>query len=946
MNSTPSIRIVFRTGKTLCFFALLLLAVFTSRAQDLNKPVPINPKIKSGQLANGLRYLIVQNKKPENKVELRLAVNVGSVLEDDDQQGLAHFTEHMNFNGLTHFPHNEVVHYLQSIGVKFGADLNAYTSFDETVYILPVPSDNKNKLDSAFIILSDWSGNALLDSKEIDSERGVVLEESRLGKGASDRMRKKWFPVFLNGSLYARRLPIGKDEILKTFPYDVEKRYYKDWYRPDLECVIVVGDIEPAEAERLIKEKFNGFKNPANERKRPELTDIPLRKTSEAMVVTDPEASNTVIQLIGSSHKHKEDVTAADYRLTLMKGLFDNMLADRYSELKNNPDPPLVYGGASLEGGFVRGWNSFNGYAVCGADKMKQATMALVQEAMRAKKYGFTQAELDRAKASALAGYEKSYNERDKTESSQLTGELVRHFLVNEVVPGIEWEYNFTKQTMPGISLREINELGKYVDADQSYFALITTKTSDKLPSDAEFKSWVDEAFKADIRPYEEKALSANLLEKEPVRGKIVNETKNDKLGTRTYTLSNGAKVTIKPTDFKNDQILFKASRFGGSSLYEGADYQSADYSDDIVEEMGFGNFSNTDLKKFLTGKIVHLSAGFDKYSESLDGSSTNADLKTLFQLIYLKCTSPRLDETAFQSFVNREKQQIETLRSNPQYLFMDSSHLVMYDNNPRTHLIPVASDFDKINLNHVVQFYKDRMSSANGMDYFFIGSFKEEDIKPLIEQYIGGLPGNQISTHYKDLNLDAISGQHSFILHKGKEEKSMISDYIYGPITYDINDETLTALLTDVINNQIVDTLREKMSGIYGGGISLSLSKYPKETAQMRSSLPCGPENVEKLQVAFWKLIEGSKQKGDITPKDLEKVTETAIQKYKVNIKTNEYWISVLSRYDLLGNDPERILTYEARVKAVTAEQLTRMANKYFSLPNIFRSLWMPEEK
>ncbi len=930
-----------RFGK---FLAILLFITGIVNAQDFASPMPLNPKIKTGQLPNGLKYLIVQNKKPEKKIELRLAVNAGSMMEDNDQLGLAHFMEHMNFNGLKHFPHNEVVHYLQSIGVKFGADLNAYTSFDETVYILPIPSENKAKVDSGFTILADWSGAALLDNKEIDSERSVVLEESRLGKGAEDRMFRKWFPRYLNGSLYAERLPIGKDDILKNFSYDVLKRFHHDWYRPDLQCVIVVGDIEPAEAERQIKEKFSGFKNPANERPRPESFDMPARTANDAMVLSDAEATYTLIQIIGNSYKSKKDMTGADYKSGLAEQLFNAMMSGRYEELKNSSNPPFVYGSSNISEGFGRGWKNFSSFAVCGNDNMKEAVFALVSEAMRIKKYGFTEAELKRAKASLISAYETSYKERDKTESSHLVQELIRHFLKGEAVPGIEWEYAFSKQVIPGISLKEVNNLSSKIDIDKNYFALITGKTSDKLPTDADLKNWVDAALKENVTAYAEKAIAANLLDKEPTSGKIIKEEKNEKLGTITYQLNNGAKVTIKPTDFKNDQVLLKGQRFGGSSLYEGSDYQSADYSNNAVDEMGYGNFSNTDLQKFLSGKVASVGINMETYTESISGSSSNTDMQTMFQLLYLECTSPRVDETAFKSFVNRGKQQVEAYKLNPQYLFLDTANFSMFNKNPRAHVIPIASDYDHINMDHAVQFYKQRFGSAYGMQYTIVGSFKEGEIKPLIEKYIGGMPGNEISTKYKDLNIDPIEGKNSFTLRKGKEPKSLITDYIYGQKPYDVNDETYTYLLTSVINNKIVDTLREKMGGIYGGGTSLSLSKYPKETYTMRCQLPCGPENLDKLEKAFWEIIEGVKAPGGITSEDLKKVTEGAIQSYKVNIKTNEFWLNSIARSTLLGNDPERILTFETRINAVTPQKLIETANKYLNSPNVYKAHWLPE--
>ena len=375
-----------------------------------NEKIPIDKKVKVGQLPNGLKYFIIQNKKPEKKIELRMVTNAGSIQEDDDQLGLAHLMEHMNFNGLKNFPKNEVVHYLQSIGVDFGADLNAYTSFDETVYILPIPADDKDKIDKGFQIIADWSGAASLENEEIDKERNVVLEESRMGKGADDRMMQKWLPEYLNGSRYAKRLPIGDDELLKNFKHDVIKRFHKDWYRPNLQAVCVVGDIDPAEAEKLIIAKFSGFKNPKNARPRPEFYDLPVRTSNKAMVLSDPEMPYTMIQIIGNSKKGKSATTTAEYLNDIKKGLFNAMLSSRYEELKNSATPPFIFGGGGIEGGWARGWESFQLFAIAGNDNVKEATQALVTEALKVKQFGFTTSELERAKAELLSSYEKTYN--------------------------------------------------------------------------------------------------------------------------------------------------------------------------------------------------------------------------------------------------------------------------------------------------------------------------------------------------------------------------------------------------------------------------------------------------------------------------------------------------------------------------------------------------------
>ena len=925
--------------QTLAALCLALPIIATAQ----NEKIPFDKRIKTGILPNGLKYYIEQNKKPEKKIELRMVVNAGSILEDNDQLGLAHLMEHMNFNGLTHFPKNEVVHYLQSIGVDFGADLNAYTSFDETVYILPIPADDKKKIDQGFQVIADWSNAALLENDEIDKERGVVLEESRLGKGADDRMMKKWLPEYLNGSRYAQRLPIGDDEILKHSKHEVLKRFHHDWYRPDLEAVMVVGDIDPNEAERIIKEKFSGFKNPPNERPRTFEFQMPARTTSKAMVLSDKEAPYTSVQIIGNSKREKKAATVGEWAAEIRQNLFNSMLSARFDELKNSSNPPFVFGYGGYGGGWARGWKNFQLYAICGNDKIKAATDALIKEALRVKKFGFTQAELDRVKASTMAGYEKNYNERDKTESRPKVDELVRHFLTDEYVAGPEWEYETMGKILPKISLADINGLKGMIDIDDHYFALVTTKTADKLPSDADLKSYVDGAMKEQVTAYAEKALPSQLLEKQPAGGKVVKEEKDDKVGTTTWTLSNGAKVTFKKTDFKNDEIMFSGYRFGGGSLYKDKDFQSADYSNNVVDEMGYGQFSNTDLQKFLTGKTLSVNTWIDLNSDAVSGSSTVKDFETAMQLLYLKCTSPRVDETAFASFKNRQMQIMAQMKSDPQSFFGDTLNRYMYNNNPRMKEIPDASDYEAINMQHAISFYNSRFNTANGMNYFFVGSIPEASFKTLVEKYIGGLGNNTVEAKTRDLGIEPIHGEHAFTVNVGAAPKSMVNEMSYFYTPYVQNDELELNLLSEVVNNRITDIIREKMSAIYGGGVGLRLQKYPKEKFSMQSYLPCGPENAEKVKTAFWDILKDCKKPGNITAAELEKATETSIQKYRVGVKTNSFWLGSLSKYQQFGLPTANINNLEARVKAVTPAMLTDMANKYLSSENVLHALLMP---
>lgn len=922
---------------------LLLTFMLPFLANAQNEKIPFDAKVKTGVLANGLKYYIIQNKKPEKKIELRMVVNAGSIQEDNDQLGLAHLMEHMNFNGLKNFPKNEVVTYLQSIGVDFGADLNAYTSFDETVYILPIPADDKKKIERGFQIIADWSGDALMEDEEINKERSVVLEESRLGKGADDRMMQKWLPEYMNGSLYAKRLPIGDDELLKNFKPDVIRRFHKDWYRPNLQAVCVVGDIDPNEAERLIKEKFSGFKNPANPRPRPDYIDVPARTSSKAMVLSDKEAPYTLIQLIGNSVKKQSATTTGEYLDDMKQNLFNMMMSSRLSELTKSANPPFFFAGGGFQGGWARHWESFNLVAVAGADKIKDAVSAVVSEAVKIKKFGFTEAELERAKATINSSYEKSYNEREKTESKDRVEELVRHFLTNECVPGIEWEYNFMKANIGKISLADVNKFKEEIDIDKNYFALVTTKEGANLPTDADLKGYVDAALGAEVVAYTEKALPTSLLSKQPTAGKVVKETKDAKLGTTTWTLSNGATVTFKNTDFKNDEIQFSAYRHGGSSLYKGKDLLSADMCNNVVDEMGYGAFSNTDLEKFLAGKTANVNTYVDLNSDNVQGRSSIKDLETAMQLIYLKCSSPRKDQEAFESFINKNAQMMADQKSDPQTHYMDSLNQYMYKNHPRSKEIYSEAEYRTINMNNAVAFYNERFNTANGMNYFFVGSIPAASFKGLVEKYIGGLGNTQVAAKSADLGMEPIMGENSFTFRKGSEPKSMVNEMSYFNTPYNMKDELLLNLLSEVINNRITEIIREKMSAIYGGGVGMRLSKFPKEKFTMQSFLPCGPENAEKVKAAFWDIVKECKKPGNITADELKKSTETAIQKYKVNIKNNGYWLGALSKYQQYGIASENLLNYESRVRSVTTAQLAEVANKYLSSKNVLHALLMP---
>src|SRR5258708_17926520 len=622
-----------RTG---LMFALLLLGFAASAQLKLSDPLLVSPEIKIGKLSNGLTYYIRKNGRPEKKVELRLVVKVGSIMEDDDQRGLAHFTEHMAFNGTKNFKKNELVSFLQSIGVQFGADLNAYTSFDETVYILPIPTDKPENFDKGMLVLEDWASTVTFEDIEVDKERGVVLEESRLGKGANDRMNKVIFPKLFAGSKYAERLPIGKDDILKNFKYDVIKRFYKDWYRLDLMAVIVVGDVDLTDAEKKIKEHFEKIKNPAKERQRT-YAEIPGRTTSEGLSITDKEATNNIVQIYYSTKITKPDITLGDYRNTIIKNLFNSMLGQRLQELTQKPNPPFVFA-QSGPNDFVQGHEAYSSVMLVGKSGAEQGIKAIVQENERVRKFRFTSGELDRAKKSSLRSIERFYNEREKTESQTHAEELIRNFLVQESIPGIENEFNYDKEFLQTITLEELNQYAaKIIPSAEG--KLVVFSGSDKsdtvIPSSTELLAIAAKAEQMPVTAYEETAVATSLMDKAPAGGKIVNEKENKNLGYTDLTLSNGVKVIFKQTDFKNDQVVMAATRFGGQSLYDQKDYFNAAYATTIVGQMGVKDFSPVDLRKILSGKTASASVQMGTITEAVRGQSGSADLESMLQLVY-----------------------------------------------------------------------------------------------------------------------------------------------------------------------------------------------------------------------------------------------------------------------------------------------------------------------
>lgn len=928
------------------FFLFLVLGNHAIAQPNLNDSLPVDPHVKIGKLSNGLTYYIRENKKPAQKVELRLVVNAGSILETDKQQGLAHLMEHMAFNGTTHFKKNEIISFLQSIGVGFGNDLNAYTSFDETVYILPIPTDKPGNIEKGFQILEDWAHNVTNKSEDIDAERPIVLEEARLGKGAQDRINKQIYPYLFANSLYANRLPIGIDSIVRHAPYSELRSFYKDWYRPDLMAVIVVGDIEPSKAEALIKKYFGENKNPENQKPRT-YAAVPPYKENVAKVVTDKEATNYAYQVHYSMYKSEPVETLGEYKHDLVKNIFADLLNQRLRELTQQENPPFIYAACGFTSE-ARGYESFEAYISCGSNDSLRALKAFEEELERVKKFGFTEPELKRSKEDMMNYITRAYNERDKTESANYAEEYIRNFLTKEPIPGIANEYKYYKELLPTISLQDVNAINDQLNKNSNQFIALTgpePPAGKTLPTPAEILAVEKQVAQMDLKPYEEKQVSTTLLTSEPKAGKITSIKKNAVLGTTDFTLSNGVTVTLKQTDFKNDQVLMSAVRPGGKSNYGIADKYNAEYLLSVIGNMGVGNFSPVDLTKALSGKTVNVKPSFSEVSEGFSGSSSVKDLESMMQLLYLYATSPRVDTALFKSYKEKMKSQLVFINSNPQAVFLDSLFKVYYHDNPLAPIVvPKAAYFDNLNLNRMMQIYKDRFENLSGMHFTFVGSIGEEQLKPLLEKYLAGLHTDGTKFHYVDNNLRPVSGVHEVDVYKGKEPKALILRLYSGEAPYSESLNLKAEAISEVLNIRIIENLREKIQGIYGGGIPVQFQKLPYPHYSFFLQLPCGPEKVDTLLKAADAEIANIIKNGP-SKENLEKVKKQWKEQHKVDVKENGVWLGELQSFVFPGDNPEYFLNYDKYVDALTTKDIQEAAKLLLSTKNIMTGILRPEK-
>ena len=912
-------------------------------SESLKEQLPVDPKVRMGKLDNGIKYYIRVNSKPEKRAELRLVVNAGSILEDEDQQGIAHLLEHMGFNGTKHFPKQDLVDYLESIGTKFGPDLNAYTSFDETVYMLKVPTDSLELTKKGFLVLEDWAHGMNLDDEEIDKERGVVIEEWRLGRGADMRMLDKQLPVLFKDSRYATRLPIGKKAVLDSFHIDAPKRFYSDWYRPDLMAVIAVGDFDPDWIETVIKTHFSRISVKENPRNR-EIFDVPDHEETLFAIASDPEATRTSVQIL-----YKQDVQTKgsfdDYRREIIEELYNSMLSQRLSELTKKPNAPFLYG-YSYQGQF---WARSKSMYLLGAgvteDGVQEGLEALLIEAERVSRFGFTETELERTKKDIRRNKERAYEERDKTDSRQYTRDYIRNFLENNPIPGIEVELEMYKQFLPQIQLTEVNTLAQSWITDRNRVIAIDGPEKEGLdiPGETDLLAVFDAVKKMKITPYEDVVLDKPLIETIPTPSKVITESHTEELGVTEWTLENGVRIILKPTDFKNDEVLFSARSPGGSSLVDDNKYVAAMTATSVIKEAGIGQFNQIELDKMLAGKIVKVNPYIGSIEEGFNGSASPQDLETLFQLIHLYFSAPRLDSSAFLAYQERMNGFLENRSSRPETAYRDSIQVIMAQHHLRSR--PWSTELlTEMDLGASYKIYTDRFGNAGDFSFYFVGNFTLESIKPLVELYLGGLPDTGREEQWKDVGIKPPQNVVEKHVKKGLEQKSLSKIIFTGPFEWSGKNRYHLKSMVQALRIKLREVMREDLSGTYFVSVRGNTTHFPKERYRIDISFGGDPGRIEELTEAAFQQIDSIKTVGT-TDKYLTKVKETQRRERETDLKENRFWLKTLSFYDFHNEDPLNIFKYNEAIDKLTLEDIQSAANTYLNTSNYVQVTLYPED-
>lgn len=931
--------------KQLLLTIVVLLSFSSINNAQVLTPLSLDSTIRYGKLENGLTYYIKHNKKPQERAEFYIAQKVGAILEEDSQNGLAHFLEHMAFNGTKNYPGKKLINYFESIGVKFGANINAYTSLDETVYNLSnVPVTREGIIDSALLVLHDWSSFILLEENEIDKERGVIREEWRQGQNASRRLWKESNKVIMEGSQYSKRDIIGDTAIINNFSYQTLRDYYKKWYRPDLQAVLVVGDIDVNVIERKIKEMFSDIPKPVNPAERTYFA-VPDKANPIVGVFTDPEMQTTSISVDFrfDSDSDESKLSVEGYAVTLIRSLINNMTNSRFSEVVQEPGSPFS-GISGYLTSVTRTKDAYSFSADPVSGKEKEARERLLIEIEKIARYGFTESELERAKSRIISSYEKSYNERDQQNNNTLVREFARNFLSAESAPGIKWEFEFAKKVLPQMQLDLINKYAKqHINGKSVVYTIYgPEKEGITYPDNNQLLGELENAKRAEINVYKDEITDMPLISEKIKAGKIKKQKAGLLEGTTELVLSNGIKVILKPTKFKDDEIRMSAWSDGGLSLLPIEDVPSAMFTTSVVRQSGLGNFKQTDLNKKLAGKIANVSPGISQYEESLNGISSVKDIETMLQLTWLTFKGPRVDENAYNMVIKSLKTMLENAALDPQNAYSDSINLITMNYHPR--VFPVNLHLlDKVNYQTILKVYKERFSNPADFTFMFVGNFDEKNLLPLISKYLGSLKTGKNRENWKDNGLYYAKGKINREIEKKLKINKTTNSIIY---TAEVKDDLKTRLLYSTLGNilriRYTETIREAEGATYGVSVNGGISVKPKPSAIVSMSFSTDPKLSKRMVGIIHSELNTIAEKG---PQEeyLSKVRLNLLKQYSENKQENSWWQNAISTkyregYDLTDG-------YEKIIESITVDDIKKAASVLVEQNNVSEIILVPSE-
>lgn len=932
--------------KSITLFLLVVLSA-SLFAQQM-QPLPIDPKVRYGKLDNGLTYYIRHNQEPKQRAEFHIAQNVGAILEMDNQNGLAHFLEHMAFNGTKNFPGKGIINYFEKQGVKFGYDINAYTSLDETVYRLSnVPTTRQGMLDSALLVLHDWSSFITLDGKEIDDERGVIREEWRQGANASRRMWKEANKKKYAGSQYAKRDVIGDTAVINNFSHQALRDYYKKWYRPDQQAIVIVGDVDVDKMEAKIKEMFSDIPKKENFGERP-IYDVENNKEPIISIVTDPEATQSQISMEFKKEKMPKEMQLAmpGYVTGLVNNIISSVLSERFEEISMQADAPFV-GAYAYNGSMLKARDGFNLIVLPKQGKELEGMKALMLEAEKMKRFGFTNAEIERAKTNMLKNFEKSYNERDNQKSQRLAQEYIRHYLDNEAIPGIETEYQIVQSVLPMLTADAINQVAKSYVTDENLIIGVSApeKAEVKVPTQAQILATLADVKKAELKAKAEEVLNKPLLDKTPKAGTVTKVTKNAALETTEMMLSNGIKLVFKPTTFKKDEISMSAFSQGGlSKVANIADLPSAMMAAGIVQANGIGNFNATELSKVLTGKIASVNPYITTYQEGMGGKSSIKDFETMLQLVYLHFTQPRKDDNSFTALKNMYRTSLANAEKNPNKAFSDSVRMTLSGHDPRV-ILQSLKMLDKVSQDKALEIYKQRFANPADFTFMFVGNIdpNNKETQKLLATYLGGLKTNpKVKETYNKVYRDTPKGKvNNYFTREMQTKKASNRIQYSGVMSYNITNDVLMDAIGEILSMRYLESIREKEGGSYGVGVRGSLSNTPKEQASVLMQFDTDPEKQEKLMGIIHAEVSEIVKNGPRLD-DLSKVKENMLKQYAQDVEQNDWWMSTLSNYyqDKLNYRTD----YKAAVEALTPQTIQKALKSLVDQGNVIEVVMKPK--